>query len=154
MIDANMKAEAAGKYFLSGFNCAQSVAAAFADEMGMRAEDVLRLASGFGGGMGGLRRTCGAVTGMFLVLSAVEGYTDSEDLPSKKALYARIREAEKQFSERFGTSECAQLMANNSIYVSQEPSPRTPEYYRTRPCARYVEAAAAFLAELLNKPKD
>ena len=58
----------ARELFLSGYNCAQSVAAAFAPEMGMSETDVLRLSSGFGGGMG-TANVCGAVTGSVAALS-------------------------------------------------------------------------------------
>ena len=60
-------AEKARDLFRAGYNCAQSVVGAFHEEMGLSLEDAVRLASSFGGGMGGMRETCGAVTGMFLV---------------------------------------------------------------------------------------
>ena len=49
--------------FQKGYNCAQSVAGAFHEEMGVSLETAVRMASAFGGGMGGQRETCGAVTG-------------------------------------------------------------------------------------------
>ena len=59
-------AEKARDLFREGYNCAQSVVGAFHEEMGLSLSEATRLASSFGGGMGGLRETCGAVTGMFL----------------------------------------------------------------------------------------
>ena len=56
----------ARELFRQGYNCSQSVVGAFHEEMGLPLETALRLSSSFGGGMGGLRDTCGAVTGMFL----------------------------------------------------------------------------------------
>ena len=56
--------------FMQGFNCAQSVAVAFAPELGMSEEQVLRLASGFGAGVGRLREVCGAFGGVVLVLGS------------------------------------------------------------------------------------
>ena len=41
--------------FTRGYNCAQSLAGAFADVAGLDEAFMLRLASGFGGGMGRLR---------------------------------------------------------------------------------------------------
>ena len=60
--------EAARTLFLEGCSCAQAVLAAFAPEVGLSQEQALRLASSFGGGMGGLRETCGAVSGMLLAV--------------------------------------------------------------------------------------
>ena len=58
----------ARKLFKKGYNCSQSVFAAFCDETGLDTETALKIASSFGGGMGRLREVCGAVTGMFMVV--------------------------------------------------------------------------------------
>ena len=46
--------------FKSGYNCSQSVVAAFADMYGFTQEQSLRMAASFGGGIGRMRETCGA----------------------------------------------------------------------------------------------
>ena len=65
--------EKAHELFKQGYNCAQSVFAAFCDVTGMDFETAIKLTSGFGAGMGGMRDTCGAVTGMFMVADMQEG---------------------------------------------------------------------------------
>ena len=67
------KAEQARQLFLSGANCAQAVLGAFHRECGLDFDAAMRLASGFGGGMGRLREVCGAVSGMFLVANLRRG---------------------------------------------------------------------------------
>ena len=47
-------AEKARDLFREGYNCAQSVVGAFHEEMGLSLSEATRLASSFGGGMGGL----------------------------------------------------------------------------------------------------
>ena len=59
--------EKAAELFVNGCNCSQAVFGAFAEDCGIDFETALRLSSSFGGGMGRLRETCGAVTGMFMV---------------------------------------------------------------------------------------
>ena len=54
--------------FSEGFSCSQSVLAAFAPELGLDADAALRVSAAFGGGMGRLGDTCGAVTGALMVL--------------------------------------------------------------------------------------
>ena len=54
--------------FDSGFNCSQSVLTAFCNEFGLHDEPAFRIACGFGGGMGRMAKTCGAVTGAFMVI--------------------------------------------------------------------------------------
>ena len=151
MINKQQKVERARDLFLEGYNCSQAVAAAFTPEMGLDVKTVLRLSSGFGGGMGGLRNTCGAVSGMCMALSMLRGYDEADDMETKKHLYATVQHMALQFEERFSTLVCRDLLALNGIEAQKEPSERTPEYYRTRPCARYVEACAAILCDTLNE---
>lgn len=151
MIDKQAKVEKARDLFLNGCNCAQAVAAAFAPEMGMDEKAVLRMASGFGGGMGGMRYTCGAVSGMCLVYNCLRGYDDLEDPEIKKHLYADVHRMGERFIMEHGTLICRELLEKNDIQAKAEPSPRTPEYYRTRPCVRYVESCAAILCDALNE---
>ena len=151
MIDKQKKVEKARDLFLEGYNCAQAVAAAFAPEMGMEEKTVLRLSSGFGGGLGGTRNTCGAVSGMCMAASWVLGYDDAEDMDAKKFLYASIQRMCAQFESQYGTIICRNLLERNGVEAKSEPSERTPEYYRTRPCARYVEACAGILCDMLNE---
>ena len=103
-------AEKARDLFREGYNCAQSVVGAFHEEMGLSLSEATRLASSFGGGMGGLRETCGAVTGMFLVAGMLMGYDDPADYDGKKAHYARIRQLAEQFRQKHDTLVCRELL--------------------------------------------
>ena len=69
------KADLAEKLFRDGYNCAQAVACAFADECGIEEKTLRKLSSSFGGGMARLREVCGCVSGMFLV-SGMINYPD------------------------------------------------------------------------------
>ncbi len=144
------KVARARELFLSGYNCAQSVAAAFAPEMGMEEKTVVRLISGFGGGLGGLREMCGAFSGACMVVSQLHGYDEAEDMEGKKSLYALEQRLGARFMDEYGTLNCRALLAKAGIEATNAPSERTPEYYRKRPCARYVEACARILAQELE----
>lgn len=150
-MNPNEKAELARELFLSGSNCAQSVYAAFAEDMGMSRERALLLSSGMGGGIGGLRFTCGAFTAMAMVLGVLRGYTDGADMDGKKRLYAQVQQLHERFVEKHGTSVCRELLEQNGVSVSNVPSERTPEYYQKRPCAQYVAFCAGLIAEELEK---
>ena len=65
--------------FKEGYNCSQSVVAAFADEYGFTREQALRMAASFGGGIGRMRETCGAACGMFLLAGLETGATEGSD---------------------------------------------------------------------------
>ena len=66
------KEDLAEKLFRDGYNCAQAVVGAFCEELNLPIETVTKMISGFGGGIGRMRETCGAVSGMVFVLSALE----------------------------------------------------------------------------------
>lgn len=147
------KAQKARAYFDRGYNCAQSVAAAFTEEMGLPEEAVLGLASAFGGGMAGMRQMCGAMSGMFLAMGQIRGHYSPEDPEAKKAHYAKLRDLAAKMEEQYGTLNCGELLSSHDIQPKPDPSLRDAEYYAKRPCARYVEACARILEEELEAGK-
>lgn len=137
------RAERAAELFLQGYNCAQAVAVAFSDLTGLSPELSAKMASSFGGGMGRLREVCGAVSGMLLVTSLLYGYDRPEDAQGKKELYQLVQNLAGQFREQNGSIICRELLNNPSS--DPNPSPRTAQYYRQRPCAAMVFTAAQIL---------
>ena len=144
------KSQLAKQYFEAGANCAQAVLCAFAQECGLTSGDAMRIASGFGGGMGRMREICGAVSGMTLVANLLYGNTDPADKAAKDRHYALIQQLAKSFQEQNGSIICRELLhldqTGSDIPVSEE---RTREYYRKRPCAELVEMAAQIVEQQL-----
>ena len=136
------KAQKALDYFNLGYNCAQSVFTAFHEEMGLSENEALKLSSSMGGGIGGLREVCGAFCGLSMVLGALRGYDSPTDMDAKKAHYALIQEKAADFTAQFNTLICRDLLASHGIVPTAVPAERNAEYYKARPCARYVEACA------------
>ena len=137
------RAEYAAQLFLKGYNCAQAVAVAFSDLTGLTPELSAKMASSFGGGMGRMREVCGAVSGMLMVTSLLYGYDDPEDAQGKKELYKLVQSLAEQFRQQNGSIICRELL--NNPPSDPHPSTRTAEYYRQRPCAGMVFAAAEIL---------
>ena len=136
------KAEYASELFVKGYNCAQAVAMAFAPEMGITEEMAAKMISSFGGGMGRMREVCGAVSGMLFALGTLYGYT--EDVGSvKMEHYALVQALAGQFREINGSIVCREILKNPPS--DPVPSPRTEQYYATRPCVRMVYTAADIL---------
>ena len=136
--------EKAAELFVNGCNCSQAVFGAFAEDCGIDFETALKLSSSFGGGMGRLRETCGAVTGMFMVAGLLKGYSDTNDKEAKDNHYKLIQELANEFKSIYHTYNCNELLGNigKGTYVS---APRTAEYYKTRPCVNFVITAAEIL---------
>lgn len=139
----------AAELFLQGYNCAQSVAVAFCDEMGVSEYVAAKMASSFGGGMGRMREVCGAVSGMLLVLGVVSGYGEPADMEAKRKHYAQVQNLAGEFRRQVGSIVCREILKNPPD--DPTPSPRTEEYYRQRPCARMVYIAANILEAHLQK---
>ncbi|MGN0087168.1 MAG: C-GCAxxG-C-C family protein [Alloprevotella sp.] len=133
--------------FKSGYNCSQSVVAAFADLYGFTPEQALKMAASFGGGIGRMRQTCGAACGMFLLVGLENGATDPTDREGKSRNYAAVQELAAGFKEACGSLICAELLGlKPAAPVSPEAEPRTPVYYQKRPCAETVRIAATLFA--------
>ncbi len=147
------KAEIAREYYLSGYNCAQAVFAAFHGELGLDEAFALRLSSSFGGGMGGLREVCGAFSGMLMVLGAFQGYSTPDDMTAKKTHYAHIQQLAAEFRTEYGTLNCLELLKRANVQPTSQPAERTAEYYKSRPCTRFIEACAAMTERELNQAK-
>ncbi len=128
--------------FRKGYNCSQSVFAAFADVLGMTVEEAAKIASPFGAGFGKLREVCGAVSGMTLLAGYLNGYDDPADYESKKELYRLIQKMCAEFEEREGTIICRELLGLKKGEDLGEPSVRTEEYYQSRPCIGACRTAA------------
>ena len=136
------RADIAEELFRKGFNCAQSVFAAFADVLGMTVPEAAQLASPFGAGFGKLREVCGAVSGMTMAAGKLAGYGDPEDFEGKKALYALEREMCAAFEAEMGSIICRELLGLEKGEDIGEPAVRTEEYYQSRPCVRACRTAA------------
>src|SRR5512137_2490461 len=97
--------EEAVALFKQGSSCSQAVVAAFAPSLGLDRDTALRLASGFGGGMGRLAETCGAVTGAFMVLGLKYGAATT-DKQAKETIYALVRDFAQRFKAVHGSILC------------------------------------------------
>ena len=139
----------AATLFYEGYNCAQAVAMAFSDVIGLEEKFCAKAVSSFGGGMGRLREVCGAVSGMMFVAGILYGYDTKDDDGIKKEHYARIQQMAEEFRGQIGTIICRELL--NNPPSDPTPSPRTAEYYAQRPCARFVVAAAQILDDYIQK---
>ena len=143
--------EKAVNNFKSGYNCAQSVFLAFAEDFGFDKETALKLSSSFGGGMGRLREVCGAISSMFAIAGLKKGYTSPNDDEAKAKHYELIQYLAEKFKSKYGTIICRELLELPEGADSPIPSKRTEEYYQTRPCEAYIRLAAEIIeTDILN----
>lgn len=138
--------ERANSFFKEGYCCSQSVLLAFAPEYGLDELQAKLISSTFGGGMGRLRQKCGALTGAFMVLGLAEGYDSPKDMDGKMAVYKRVRDLNKRVEEKFGTTQCNELLIKYS----------TPDHVKERShhkdiCSSIIEETTAQLYDMLHE---
>ena len=144
------KGDIAKGYFEQGYNCSQSVALAFADEVGMDGKMIARLTGGFGGGMGRMREVCGTVSGTAFVLSALYGYSDPTDADAKAQLYADVQKVAGEFKDENGSVVCRDLLGlTQDGFDNPQPEKRTDTYYKKRPCGDLVKMSADLLEKFI-----
>lgn len=137
--------EKAMQSFLDGYNCAQCMMLAFEDMLTIDLDTALKIASPFGGGMGRLREVCGSVSGMFMVLGFLKGYSEPGDYEGKKELYEHVQELARRYEEANGSIVCRELLGLQVKKEEAAPEKRTDEYYKKRPCAEKIGSAAEIL---------
>ena len=148
--------EKAVALFKEGYNCSQSVVAAFADMYGFTPEQALKVSASFGGGIGRMRQTCGAACGLFMLAGLETGCTEGKDREGKETNYKVVQELAEEFRKRNGSLICAELLGlAKTAPTPPSPEARTNEYYKKRPCVKMVEEAARIWCEYLaNKEQD
>ena len=144
--------EKAVALFKEGYNCSQSVVAAFADQYGFTHEQALRMSASFGGGIGRMRETCGAACGLFMLAGLETSAVEGADRDGKARNYAVVQELAEEFKRRNGALKCADLLGlSKKEPVVSTPEARTTQYYAKRPCVKMVEEAARIWCEYLEK---
>jgi C_GCAxxG_C_C family probable redox protein len=139
--------------FNQRFNCSQSVLAACGARHGLDRRTALRLGEAFGGGMGRMGLTCGAVTGAFMTIGLVHAKLTPEDDASRQKAIALVRRFRQLFEARHGSLCCRDLIGCDL---------GTPEGYQqaidsgvfTNLCPQLVHDAAAIVDELLGPGTD
>lgn len=138
------RAERAKALFLEGYNCAQAVVLAFAEDAGLEESVAKAFSRPLGGGMGRLRQTCGAVSG-----AAVASGVLFPELTKPEA-YALVQEIARRFAEKNGSFNCGELLRGAGLKTDTAPNPerRTEEYYKKRPCPELIYDAAEILEDI------
>ena len=132
--------------FARGFNCAQSVLAAFAERFGITASVALRIAAPFGAGMAREGEVCGALTGALMVLGLEYG---SDRPEGKEEMYRLAHEFMQQFKKRHGTVLCRRLLRHDISTARGMQAARDENLFATV-CPFLVDDTTRALNEFLH----
>lgn len=157
------KREIAVALFKEGYNCSQSVFAAYAEDYGIDRETALRLSASFGGGMGRMREVCGAFSGMLMVAGLETGAIEGRDVAGKKANYDMVQHLASVYREKNGSIYCKELLGlvkkedgttkGEQKFEDTMPEKRTKEYYKKRPCLELIGQACDIIDEKVRGKK-
>ena len=137
MSQANI--DKAHEYHFSGAcNCAQAVASAYAEDMGLDRATTYRLLEAMGGGVGGRHDgVCGAFSGA----AAVIGWYISDgsfEGNTKKKTYEVVKEASELFIQKAGNLVCQDILD-------------TLDKDNPKKCSPIVRIGAEVVEEILDK---
>lgn len=146
-------ADIAVQKFREGFNCAQSVFNTYAGELGIAPDIALRVANGFGGGIGRKQEVCGAVTGAIMALGLLHGRGEHDGPEKTDRLYVEVRALIDAFTERHGTICCRDLLSGCSLLAPEGRSRFKAERLIER-CHGYVRSVCDTLDQLLSQQAE
>ncbi len=147
------RSQQARQNFLDGYNCCQAVLMTFADVLEIDKDAAVTIASGFGGGMARMREVCGTVSALCMAAGYISPASDPSIKEERTKNYALVQELAGKFKEENGSIVCKELLGlvKSPVQESPEPSDRTAEYYRKRPCPELVACSARILATKLQQ---
>jgi C_GCAxxG_C_C family probable redox protein len=136
--------------FARGYNCAQSVFSAFAEQRGVSGDLALRLSASFGGGLGRAGEVCGALSGALMVLGLEFGNDRPE---SKEDVYRRVREFMGEFQRHNGSVRCSDILGHDISTPEGLQAARNNNVF-SAVCPRVVDETARALAAYLAEHKS
>ncbi len=144
------KPEQAVNIFKESSNCSQAVISVYAEDFGLSRENALKIARGFGDGMGRMAQTCGAVTGVFMVLGLKYGNADIHDKEVREKIYGMVREFARRFENCNGSIVCRELLGCDISRPAEAAAAKENGLF-TSVCPKLVGDAVEILEEMMNE---
>ena len=135
--------------FVSGYNCAQAVLFSFCDDLGLDKDKALKIACGFGAGMGRKEEVCGAVSGGIMVIGAKYGRGENDDRKATEITYTKVTELKNQFPQRHGTYICRQLLNGCELTTEEGQKIFKENDYLNKVCKQCVKNVVEILETII-----
>ncbi len=143
------KVERAVSCFKKGFSCSQALLSTYGAQLGLNREMALKVSGAFGGGMGRMGETCGAVTGAFMVIGLKYGKTRVEDEQTKEKAYNLVKEFVDKFKSRNGSIICRELLSCDISTPEGMKLAKERKLIATL-CPKLVQDAAEIIEQILE----
>lgn len=110
----------------------------------------MRLATGFGAGMGRKQKVCGAITGGILVLNHIYGRGEGEDKQKQNLTSSKVRGLVAGFEKKYCTINCKKLLDNCELLT-----PEGQNVFKSNSliekCYAYVEHSVKLLNGIIGE---
>lgn len=144
------KAEIAEKTFQDGFNCSQSVLLAYAGDLKLPDDLALKIANGFGGGMGRKQEVCGAVSGAVMVIGLIHGRGRNDGKEKTEETYRKVQEFIDAFKKKHGTVSCKELLPGCCLMTEEGQKYFTDNNLKDK-CRGFVRFSCEILEKILKE---
>ncbi|MFW9952427.1 MAG: C-GCAxxG-C-C family protein, partial [Candidatus Thorarchaeota archaeon] len=131
-------------------NCSQSIFCSFSSLFGLDYNMAFKIASAFGGGMGRIGNTCGAVTGALMIIGLYNRNMDLEDNENKERTYELVRLFINRFKELHSSVICRELI-DCDINTSEGLEEASKKNVFENVCFNLVKSSALILTDIINK---
>jgi len=142
------KAEEVKKQFEKGYLCAPAVLSTYSEQLGLEKTLALKIACGFGGGIGRMGRTCGAVSGAVMVIGLKHGQVNLADEESRQRTYTLVKEFVDRFTELHGSIECKDLIGYDLSNSGELRLARESGVFQNK-CPGFVYDSARILEDIV-----
>ena len=143
------KPEQAEKLFRNEYLCAPSVLSTFSQELGLDKDMALKIATGFGAGIAGRSRICGAITGAIMAIGLKYGRGMNEPREVQEKTFRIVNEFIEKFVAKHGTTECKELIGYDLTNPRERVMALENGVYDTI-CPKFVKNAVELLEVLLD----
>ncbi len=147
MTDAGMNSR---EYLASGYNCAQSVLKAVLEEKGVFFDEAMSSSSGFGGGIAGEGKTCGAVSGAIMAIGVLNGLRSKDVVQSKERTYKISSILIERLKEKFKTTQCYELIGVDMKDPEARKAARERGVFSDQ-CSEFVATAVRIVLDLFSQ---
>ncbi|HEA70616.1 MAG TPA: C_GCAxxG_C_C family protein [archaeon] len=134
--------------FIEGFTCGQAVLSTYGTQFGLDRQLALKLATGLGGGLACLGKTCGAVNGALMVIGLKFGRSKLEDIEAKEETYKVTQDFIKRFETINDSIICRDLLGCDISSIEGMNYAEKNDLFKVR-CPQFVEDSSKILETIL-----
>ncbi|MCE1198724.1 MAG: C-GCAxxG-C-C family protein [Marinilabiliales bacterium] len=139
--------------FASGCNCAQSVVMAYAEEFGLTTGQAKAVSVGFGGGMGRLQQTCGAVTGAYMIIGLWQSSLSNDSASTKDNTYSFVRDFDHHFRQLHQSTQCIDLLNCNIATVEGHQKAKELQLF-DKICTHCISDSIFILSQMMEGKQE